>query len=249
MSGGHAVDRSKPAALERGNGAPRGNPDAPGPILKDGLHGIIRQATLALAIDRNAPVAPSVQAITGAQPHAAIPRRQDGPYERIGQPLLHGNRGDGDLAKTIEAATGRDPDIAFTILEQTVDEIAGETVRPGKDIRSAPMHMQDPMVGRSDPQTAGAIPEEPKRLKLPCGARERVGLGFSVNELSDFVANGNQESPVVTFGQRAHAVRHRIERRRPRLPSPHSGGGSCPESAAAVLMQGDHFAAELPSCP
>ena len=42
----------------------------------------------------------------------------------IRQTLLDGNRGDGEVAKAVEAIIGGDPNIAFTILKETVDEIA-----------------------------------------------------------------------------------------------------------------------------
>jgi len=50
-------------------------------------------------------------------PDAAIPGRQDGHNGSIGQALLYGNRGDGEVAKAVEAIYGGDPNIAFAILE------------------------------------------------------------------------------------------------------------------------------------
>jgi hypothetical protein len=164
VSGGHVPYRSKPAILEIGNAATRGDANAPSIILKDGLHGIVRQSTTSLAINRNVAVIPSVQAITTTEPNAAVLGPQDGRNEGIGQPLLHRNRGDGKVAKAVETITVGDPDIAFTILKETVNVIPGEAVRPRKQIGPSPVYMQHPPPYRSDPQTSIAIPEQPNRL-------------------------------------------------------------------------------------
>ena len=118
-SAGHTAHGNKPAILEVGNSAARGDPNSPAIVLKKGLHGIIRQSTVSLAVNRNLPVFPSVQAIVSAKPDAAIPGRQNGPDGGVGQTLLHGNRGDGEVAKTVEAITRGDPNIAFTILKES----------------------------------------------------------------------------------------------------------------------------------
>jgi hypothetical protein len=108
------------------------------------------------------PVIPSIQAIASAKPNTAIPGRQDARNEAIGQPLglFHRNRGDGEVAKAIEAITGDDPNIAFTILEETVNEIAGEAVRSRKLISPSLVHMQHSAIFGSDPQTTITIPEQ-----------------------------------------------------------------------------------------
>ena len=54
-------------------------------------------------------------------------------------------------------------------------------------------------------------------------ARKRIRLGFSVNELSDSAAHGDQERALSSSAERLYPVRfigHRIELREPRLPSP-----------------------------
>src|SRR6202140_5843548 len=107
-----------------------------------------------------------------AKPRADIPGRQDGRNSGIGQTLLHRNRWDGEVAKAVEAITGGDPHIAFTILKETLNEIAGETVRPRESIDSSLVHVQYPLVGGSDPHTAIAISEDPERLERPLDARE-----------------------------------------------------------------------------
>ena len=84
--------------------------------------------------------------------------------------------------KRSRPSIGGDPNIAFTILKETVDGVAGETVRPRKQIRPSLVHMQEPPVGRSDPQTAIAIPEQPDGAELPPDAWKRIRLGFPVNE-------------------------------------------------------------------
>ena len=81
--------------------------------------------------------------------------------------------------KRSRPSIGGDPNIAFTILKETVDEIAGETVRPRKQIRPSLVHMQEPPVVRSDPQTAIAIPEQPDGAELPPDAWKRIRLELS----------------------------------------------------------------------
>jgi hypothetical protein len=110
------------------------------------------------------PVIPSVQAITSAKPDTAISGRNNGRDEGIGQSSFHRSRGDGELPKPVEAITGGDPNIAFTILKETLNKIARETVRPRKLIRPSLVHVQDSPVYRSDPQTVIAIPEQSDRL-------------------------------------------------------------------------------------
>src|SRR5882724_11081716 len=95
--------------------------------MKDGLDRIIRQAS-SLVVDGNAAVIPPVQAIQGAEPHAAIPGREDGLDSGIRQTLRDRNRGDSKVAKAIEAIQRGDPNVTFTILKEPFNEIARETV-------------------------------------------------------------------------------------------------------------------------
>src|SRR5271166_6198044 len=91
-STGRRAYRNKPIALEVGNPTMRGNPDSPAIILRQRTNLIVRQSTIgylahrprgtrsprrglgpSLAVNRNLPVLPSVQAITCAEPNTAIP--------------------------------------------------------------------------------------------------------------------------------------------------------------------------------
>jgi hypothetical protein len=93
-------------------------------VLEEGLHGIIRQSTVSLAVNRNLPVIPSVQAVASAEPNAAIRGRQDGPDVVIRQTLLDRNRGGSEVAKTVEAIKSGNPNIAFTVLKEPCNVIA-----------------------------------------------------------------------------------------------------------------------------
>src|ERR1700722_13433725 len=126
-STGHSTHGNKPAILQVGNPAERGDPNSSALVLKEGKH-ITRQSAASLAINRNPPVIPSVQAIESAKPNAAIPGRQNRLNEGVRQTLLYRDRGDGEVAKAVEAVTRGDPDIAFPILQETCNEIAGEAV-------------------------------------------------------------------------------------------------------------------------
>src|ERR1700730_8931664 len=101
VSAGHASYGNKPAALEIGNSKGRGRPNSGVIGLIEGVHIIIGQST-SLAVNRNLPVIPSVQAITRAEPNATIPRRQNGRNEVIRQTLRDRNCRDGEVAKAVE---------------------------------------------------------------------------------------------------------------------------------------------------
>ena len=158
LSGRHTAHRNKPAIIVVSDSAKRGDPNSPAFVLKERIR-ITRQSAVSLPISRNPPVIPSVQTISRAEPNAAIPGRQDRPNDSIRQALLHGDCGDGEVAKAVEAVHRSYPDIAFTILEEARNGIAGEAVRPREQIRPSLVDMQEALVRGSDPQTAIAIPE------------------------------------------------------------------------------------------
>src|SRR5271166_1279829 len=179
---GHTAYGNKVAILEVGNSAPGGDPNAPVIVLKEGPHPIVRQSTASLSVNRNLAVVPFVQAVKSAKPNAPIPGRQYRPNPGIGQTLLHGDRGDGEFAKAVKAIMSGYPNIAFTIFKEAVNEIAGETVRPRKHVGPSPVHMQEPAVRRSDPQTANAIPQQSIGIELPPVAWKPICLGSPLNE-------------------------------------------------------------------
>src|SRR5271154_4424411 len=96
--------------------------------------------------------------------------------------------------------------------------------------------MQETLAVRSDPQTAIAVPEQPDRRVLPHRAWKRIRVGFSVNETCDSTARRDQECAVVAF-ELERRVRHRIEFRRIRLPSPQPSRTSRPKTTLAILVQ------------
>src|SRR5580692_5375236 len=103
VSAGHTTHGNKPAILQVGDPVERGDPNSPAFVLKEGIH-IAQQSAASFPINRNPPIVPLVQAIESAQPNAAIPGRQDGPNGAVGrQTLLRRDRGDGEVAKAVEA--------------------------------------------------------------------------------------------------------------------------------------------------
>src|SRR5215468_10112294 len=84
--------------------------------------------------NRNLPVLPPVQAAASAEPDAAIPVGQNGPYGVIRQPLLDSKRGDGEVAKAVEAIIGSDPDSTFPILKECVNVFARKAVSRSKPV-------------------------------------------------------------------------------------------------------------------
>jgi hypothetical protein len=225
VSTGHAAYGDKPAILEVGNAATRRYPNAPPIILTKGLHGVIWQSIVGyiahiefssgvtarglctpFTVNRNLPVVPSVQAIISAKPNAAISGRYDGPNNRVRQTLFHRNRGDSEGAKAVEAIFCGDPKIAFTVLKEFCNVIAGKTFRLPKHIRPSLVHVQEAVVLSSNPHTAVAVPEEPLRLELWHSAWQRIRFSFPIHKLLDSAIHGDQECAVVAFNQTLYSI-------------------------------------------
>jgi hypothetical protein len=113
--------------------------------------------------------------------------------------LLDRDRGNGEVAKAVETIIGGDPNIAFTILKETCNGIAGETVRLRKRVRLSLVHMHKPPVQRADPQAAIAIPEQACGIELPPDAWKRIRLYFPVDESSDSAIHSDQERALAAF--------------------------------------------------
>jgi hypothetical protein len=60
-------------------------------------------------------------------------------------------------AEAVKAVKSVNPDIAFAILKQSMDVIAGKTVGPRKHIRPSLVHMRKPVVLGPYPQAALAL--------------------------------------------------------------------------------------------
>ena len=143
----HRAYGSKSAILKPRNPAKRRDPDSAAIVLKEGPHGVIRQSIIvylasivylawrrrlsrarpraaSLAVNRDLPVLPPVQAITSPEPNAAVLGRQDREDSGIRPTPLKRNCGNGKVAKAVEAVLGAYPNIAFTVLKETPDEIA-----------------------------------------------------------------------------------------------------------------------------
>src|SRR5262249_30793437 len=111
-------------------------------------------ACLRAPVDGDLAVIPSVQTVKCAEPHAAIPGHQDGHYGGIRQALPDRDRRDGEATKPVEAVKRGDPNISFAVLENLLDEIAGEAVGSSKYIHPSLMNVYDPVIRRANPQTA-----------------------------------------------------------------------------------------------
>src|SRR5690242_3073756 len=145
------------------------------------------------------PVIPSVQSTKSAEPNTSIPVRENGSDEGVKQALVRRKRGDGKVAKPVEAVRGSDPNIAFTILKEIVNVIAREPVRLGKYIGPSLVHVHNALARGCDPQTAIAIAEQQSDFELPQSTWERIGLGFPTSELSDSAVRPYQECAVIAF--------------------------------------------------
>ncbi len=68
-------------------------------------------------------------------------------------------------------------------------------------VRPSLVDMEETAVFRPDPQTAPAIPEQPKRIELRPGTWKRIRRGLLVNELYHSRPCGDQKCAVVAFDQ------------------------------------------------
>jgi hypothetical protein len=120
--------------------------------------------------------------------------------------LLHRNGSDGELAKAVEASSAGDPDVTFTILEKTEDDVAREAISSLKYICPALMYMDEPPLHCSDPEASIAVPEQsiridiavPERsIRIDC-ASNWIRFEFVAGELHEPCAvNGNQQPSIV----------------------------------------------------
>src|SRR4029453_5975779 len=180
---------NKPVGLEKGNPALRPDPHLPASVLKEGMR-LVRQPAVcnlsnraprvglpswgesadlgataharpaSIAINRDLAFHPSIQPIRCAHPKTAIPRGQNGRNPSARPTLVDGNRGDGEVAKPIEAIIGRHPDIAFPIFKESVNGFARQAFGWGKQISSSLVDMKKTLVHQGGvQQTAIAIPK------------------------------------------------------------------------------------------
>src|SRR5262249_15295408 len=114
--------------LEVADVAKRRDPDSPAIILKErvGVESVefAVRFRAAGAGSRNLSVTPSVQAAKSAEPHASVPVCENRPDAPVRQPLVHTQRGDGKVAKAVEATSGSCPNIAFAILKHNANVTA-----------------------------------------------------------------------------------------------------------------------------
>src|SRR5208337_439990 len=191
----YCIYRYKPAVLEISKSATREHPDSPTIILKQRLRRIIRQPTC-LAEDCCLSTLPPGQALVSADPNAPICGCEHGLSGIARQPLLHRNSSDGELSEPVESSRGGDPDIAFTILEKTEDDVAGEAVRSRKYICPAMMYMDEAPLHCADPQTSIAVPEQfvridfvvPQQTIRIVRASNRIHFHFVADELHESCA-------------------------------------------------------------
>src|SRR5215467_7489736 len=92
-----------------------------------------REVAVAFAVCENSPVIPSLQNAI-REPNAAILIRENGPDAGLRQSLINRKRGYGQVAKTVHASVRSDPNIAFSILKDTVSDVTGEAFGRRKDI-------------------------------------------------------------------------------------------------------------------
>src|SRR5580704_17854718 len=89
------ASRNKTAILEVHPSARRSHPNPPTIVLKQRLHGVVRQSIF-LMERRNLPVLPSAETVVGSDPDASIHCRQHRPGRTLRRPRNRGNARDRD---------------------------------------------------------------------------------------------------------------------------------------------------------
>src|SRR5262245_4626353 len=185
-------------------------------------------------------VVPLLHAVGGAYPHAPIGTDSNPEDTTIGQPLLFGHGRDDHVAKSIETARRRDPDVSFAIFKERLHLIARQSVRLRKGIRLSFMRAYD-AASRRDPQRAVAIAQESMRDHR-FGDRW-VRCRSSGKESPNPAGSGDQERAVAIFSKALNPVPfagHRKERGWTGRPSPNAVCNAQPEHAPAIFVQPPH---------
>src|SRR4029453_9026919 len=238
--------------------AVREHPDSTTVILEERLRAVMRQST-ALVEDRGVSVLPPGQAILGANPDAPIRGREHRQRCVAGEALFRGQRSYGELSKPVESSRGGDPDIAFTILEETAADIARKPIGFREYVRPAVVCVDKPTLASADPETSFAVPKEFVGIDIAIGeqaiASGRIpnGMGFE-SDTADLqessAAHPDQHMSVVDPSEIADPhPRRLIAPGRSGFPSHDSRFSAGPESTCTVLEQTPHEFAEDPALP
>src|SRR5271157_850984 len=120
---GYAIYGDKPAVLQVNKSVTCGHPDSPTIILEQRLYRLIWQS-ICFAENCSSSIFPPSQPVVSGHPNAPICGCEHRRSIVTGQTLFHRNSCDGELSKPVESPSGRDPDIAFTILEKAGDDVS-----------------------------------------------------------------------------------------------------------------------------
>jgi hypothetical protein len=146
------------------------------------------------------------------------------------------------VSKPVEPARGSNPDVAFAVLVDPVDGLAGEALPAPEAIAPSLVEMPQP-VEPADPQAA--VPRAEKR-QGPLHTLQRVqpiGLDLPAGQPFHAVVDGEEERAAVGLGERPDIVsagRKSEVLRGPGLPAPHARMSGDPEFARRVLVRVEH---------
>src|SRR6202023_284424 len=120
---GYAIYGDKLAVREISQPVMREHPDSATIILEQRLYRIIWQS-ICFAENRSSSVFPPSQPVVSGHPNAPICGREHRRSVVAGQTLFGRNRGDGERSKPVQSLRAGEPNIAFTILEETAADVA-----------------------------------------------------------------------------------------------------------------------------
>ena len=102
-----------------------------------------------------------------------------------------------ELAKPVKSSSAGNPDVAFTILKETENDVTGEAICSRKYICAALMHVDEAPFHGSDPETSIAIPEQSIRIDIVV-REQSIRTGCASNWIRfDLAVDELQESSVV----------------------------------------------------
>src|SRR5262245_21430242 len=104
-------------------------------------------------------IPPGQAPISRAEPHAAIPGSKNGCAKSIGRALARRKPWGGELAKSVEAIVGGNPDIPFAIFVDPRDGGTGESIGPLEHVRASVTNMEKAVVG-SNPHCTVPVAEQ-----------------------------------------------------------------------------------------
>ena len=155
------------------------------------------------------------------------------------------------MAEAIETVIGRHPDVAFAILEDIPDVVAGQAIGLCIQIDAPVAHVQESAIEGAYPQRAVAVPEQMRGLEVRNVRGEGILDDLVVDESLEAVALRDQEHAIVSLDEPlgAFEISEGVLCRTVRRPAPETCLRPDPHVSGAILVHRACAPAELPFSP